>query len=216
VKEKKVLMVMAHPDDEILFGWPVFFDPKYKKKLLICSSDYNNPERAWCKYRKKSLFKVCYEEGVPVECLDYNSSFYRTVTRRPKSVPRSEYGDAQAPFRKMCDTISERIKQLQDSYDYIFTHNPFGEYGHMDHKLLFDIVTETTCKDVLITDINLPSNWAGKKDFTSKKNVLYYRHKVEDCRIDKDKYRNYENIYKNDKVWTWSREIPTECSLYKL
>ena len=56
MKEKKVLMVMAHPDDEILFGWPVFFDPKYKKKLLICSSDYNNPERAWCKYRKKSLF----------------------------------------------------------------------------------------------------------------------------------------------------------------
>jgi len=47
---------MAHPDDEIIFGWPVL---KEAQKIIICSSDLNNPERAWCKDRKKALKDVC-------------------------------------------------------------------------------------------------------------------------------------------------------------
>tara|TARA_R100001509_G_scaffold164556_1_gene142623 strand:- start:228 stop:875 length:648 start_codon:yes stop_codon:yes gene_type:complete len=215
VKEK-ILMVMAHPDDEILFGWPIFFNPNYEKKLIICSSDFNNPDRKWCKYRKHSLFKVCNAENVPVYCLDYNSSFYKTPTRRPKNLPRNDYGDSQAPFRKMCDHIAKAVRNVEDDFDYIFTHNPYGEYGHMDHKLLFELILKTTKKDILITDICINSNWAAKKDFTKKINRLYYSNKIDTCSIDIDKYKKYEDIYKQDNVWTWSRPIPEKCSLYKI
>ncbi len=211
----KVLMVMAHPDDEILFGWPIFQDKSVEKNLIICSSDFNNPERQWCKYRKNSLIKVCEKENVPVMCLDYNSSFYRTPTRRPSNLRSGEPGDSQAPFRHMCDTIKRIIKENQDNYDYIFTHNPHGEYGHIDHKLLFELVLKVSKKPVLITDINMPSNWSEKMDFTDKINMLYYNNKVkEGCIIDFEKYKEYEKIYIDDGVWTWSREVPRECNLY--
>ena len=41
----KVLMVFAHPDDEIIFGWPIFQDPTIEKELIMVKSDFNNPAR---------------------------------------------------------------------------------------------------------------------------------------------------------------------------
>ena len=37
----KVLMVFAHPDDEIIFGWPIFQDPTIEKELIMVTSDFN-------------------------------------------------------------------------------------------------------------------------------------------------------------------------------
>ena len=42
-KKMKVLMVFAHPDDEIIFGWPIFQDPTIEKELVMVTSDFNNP-----------------------------------------------------------------------------------------------------------------------------------------------------------------------------
>jgi hypothetical protein len=165
---KKVLIFMAHPDDEILFGWPIFFNPNYEKKVIICSSDYNNPQRQWCKYRKNSLFKVCEQEGVPVHCLDYDSSFYKTATRRPKDLPRNDWGDSNST------------------------------------------------KPILITDINIKSNWHTKKDFTNTLETLYYSNKLSEHSIDTNKFKAYCDIYKQDGVWTWSREVPSFCNLYQI
>ena len=41
-KKTKVVMVLAHPDDEIIFGWPIFQDDDYEKEIIMCSSDFNN------------------------------------------------------------------------------------------------------------------------------------------------------------------------------
>ena len=35
----KVLMVFAHPDDEIIFGWPIFQDPTIEKEFFF---EYNH------------------------------------------------------------------------------------------------------------------------------------------------------------------------------
>ena len=81
----RILMVMSHPDDEIIFGWPVFQSAGWgkdaDKELLMCSSDFNNPERQWCSHRKFILEKICEEEGVKLTCLDNPSEFYRASTR---------------------------------------------------------------------------------------------------------------------------------------
>jgi LmbE family N-acetylglucosaminyl deacetylase len=211
----KVLMIMAHPDDEVIFGWPIFQDPKIEKHLLICSSDYYNPGRTWCRDRKKALSKICHDHNVSLTCLDYDSSFYKTQTRRPSGVPRTPEGDAQGPFRAMCKEIEHEIKSRQDDFDYIFTHNPYGEYGHMDHKLLFEIVLKVTTRPVLITDMIMSSNWARVYETSPLMRKLYYNKEFKkDLKIDYNILKQVQEEYEKVNSWTWGRETPKTCSLY--
>ena len=217
VNIEDAVLVVAHPDDEILFGWPVFFNEEYEKHLIICSSDYYNENRKWCKYRKNSLKKVCELENVSHTCLDYNSSFYLTQTRRPPGIPSGEPGDSFSPFRAMCDDIVQNLTNRVDDYDYIFTHNPYGEYGHMDHKLLFELILKNTNKPLLFTDIVMSSNWSeGYPKRNKKIEELFYKNKKEDFLIDWEKYNKYKKIYEEDGVWTWSRKTPEKCSLFEV
>ena len=71
-------IIMAHPDDEVIFGWMVL---KEIDKILICSSDFNNPDRAWCKNRKLALQEVCKELKVECECLDYKEASDRKARK---------------------------------------------------------------------------------------------------------------------------------------
>ena len=212
-------MVLAHPDDEILFGWPVFFDKNYHKKIIMCSTDANNKDRSWCSHRKNVMNAICENEKVEVEFIDNDSSFYKTQTRRPKSAPIDETGDRMSPYRLMCEEIVDRVKSQENDFDYIFTHNPFGEYGHKDHLLLFDLMLKNTAKPILITDIVHRSNWSfyDKKSMesSSRINKLFYG-KVfhENCIIDNDKFNFYKNVYQQNNCWTWWREEIKECNLF--
>ena len=213
----KVLMVVAHPDDEIIFGYPIFQDKSIKKKLLCCSSDLNNPGRQWCKERRIVLEDLCRLTDTELVCLDYNSSFYHSRSRRPDGVPRTPEGDAQGPLRSICDDISKHIQDMSKDVDYVFTHNPYGEYGHMDHKLCFDMVLKNTDKDILITDIHLPSNWSQHYTFSKKMKDLYYHTLVKaNIEIDEYLYQRAEQMYRSANSWTRGRETVKKCNLFKI
>ena len=198
-----VTIVMAHPDDEILWGWPVFFDKTLDRKLLMCSSDAKNPERAWCSHRKNPMIKLCELYDVEVECVDYNSSFYKTPSRY---APPPHLAD-------VCYDIADRISKIET--DYIMTHNPVGEYGHFDHRLLFNLCLENSKVPILITDISMKSNWYSYEKVPDNLSI-YYQNKISEHTLDTNEFTECAKYYKDENVWTWSREIPTQCSLYKI
>ena len=208
-------MVQAHPDDEIIFGYPIFQDESIEKTLLCCTSDLYNPSRQWCAERKYALEKCCELTNTKLYCLDYPSSFYTLQSRRPAGVPRTPEGDAQGPLRAACDEITTMIERLSEDVDYIYTHNPYGEYGHRDHQTCFDLVMKTTDKDVLITDIHLPSNWSKHYTFSKKMNQVYYKNIFkQNIKLNNKLYDECEKLYRQANSWTWGRETIRECNLY--
>ena len=181
---KKVLMVMAHPDDEIIFGWPILQNEILEKKIQICSSDFFNPQRQWCKHRKEALFAIAKTVGAEVKCLDYPSEFYRAPTR-PQGQQIESDGQIAGPYRNLCQHIVNTFLEMEQDCDAVFTHNPYGEYGHIDHTLVFDLVMKNTTKDVVITDIVQPSNWAVKPSLTNLMQRTYYSECIEtNCKSD--------------------------------
>ena len=196
-----VTMVMAHPDDEILWGWPVFFDKSYDVEILMCSSDANNPEREWCKHRKKPLEELCETYQVPLTCLDYNSGFYKTASRQSDPPLISDiYYD-----------IAKRVSEIKT--DYIFSHNPLGEYGHFDHRLLFNICLENSNVPILITDMSMKTNWPSYYEIPNNLKMFYQR-KLYDTKIPIEEYERARKLYLDAGVWTWSRGHIDSCQVF--
>ena len=196
----KVLMVLAHADDELIFGWPILQDKSIEKEILICSSDLNNPERKWCSHRKEVLFSICKELNINCSCLDYNSAFYK-VNARDESLKR------------LCLDIKDNIKKFD--FDYIFTHNPMGEYGMMDHILVNHIVMSMNIP-IMFTDIYLTNNWSHYNEIPQRFKNLYYQNHISNHKLDINFYNRVKNIYMNSKVWTWNQEPIKQCGVYEL
>lgn len=212
MSKPRVLFVFAHPDDELICGWPLLQDSAIDKGVLICSSDARNPQRRWCRHRKEALFALCQHLSIPCRCLDYDSDFFRTPHRPPRRRGglRRLFPQPQPKFllRDVCRDILENMSFFE--HDAVFTHNPWGEYGHLDHVLLHNVVLGNTKKPVYMTDLAMPVDWLPMSDSLPAYQRMLAPHMHSQRTLDADFYERCATVYKKARVWTWSRPpLPT-------
>jgi len=111
------LMIVAHPDDETIFGGIELaqYGPEYK---VVCLTNSSN------ELRKKEFNKAM----------------------RSLKVRSWEMWDWKDDLYNFTDLDIKKIKTLINSrtWEKIVTHNPIGEYGHPQHKAVFDAVKSIT------------------------------------------------------------------------
>ena len=107
-------LIVAHPDDEILWFNPEEFD----KIIIVFSNGYKEQER------KNALA----EHPLNVICWNLTESNYW----RDKSKIEE--------YNKNYNEVLERVAKLKTGS--ITTHNAYGEYGHTDHILVHNAVME--------------------------------------------------------------------------
>ena len=159
--------------------------------ILICSNDAENPERKWCRHRKLALTEMSDALGIPSQSLDYSSEFYRLSTRDEK-------------LKNMMKNVAAGIDPLADA---VFTHNPWGEYGHLDH-IIIHLAVQSSGKPVIFTDIFLPSNWMNLT-CAPKMGFPVLGHAVNDLSL----YRHCQSFYLKHQVWTWNRPPIEQCNI---
>ncbi len=113
------IMIVAHPDDEILWGGSHLLDGNY---LVVCITAGNNHTRA------KELIKAM--DVTNDKCLMLGFSD-KTFNRR---------NNWKTEDKNIEDDL-EKILSLK-KWKVIVTHNPEGEYGHIHHIMTSRIVTD--------------------------------------------------------------------------
>ena len=188
-----IQLVMAHPDDEVIFGWPVL---QKVGSILICSNDRNNSLRAWCRYRYQALQEVGELLGIEVKSLDYDSDFYK-LNARDGSLKH---------------WMNEVYANIRHDAEYIYTHNWMGEYGHLDHILVYLTMLKTG-KKLITSDIHMESDWLSFPEIPIDGRP---GRAISKCVIDMEFYAKCKAIYDKHGVWTWNQPPVCHCDLIRL
>ncbi|WP_053365009.1 PIG-L family deacetylase [Bacillus sp. FJAT-27245] len=133
------LMIVAHPDDELLFGGGELLKETGWK--VICVTNKSNPERA------AEFTKVMNLVNAEHEMWDYPDVWNGDFDRKKLS----------NDLKKM---LGER------KYKKIVTHNRQGEYGHTQHIALSEAVHDLVSKNLYVFgyhDKKLPEDILRKK-----------------------------------------------------
>ena len=128
-KNKKILVIVAHPDDETIWMAGTLLKNKDKWDITIISlCRKNDKDRA-------PKFKIV--------CDKLNASCFIS------DLDDSEQGD----FKKISnEDIIKRIQQFlkqNTNFDYVFTHGENGEYRHIRHIEIHKAVNEMLNKKLL-------------------------------------------------------------------
>ncbi|WP_242303842.1 PIG-L family deacetylase [Bacillus cereus group sp. BfR-BA-01350] len=133
------LMIVAHPDDESIFGGAALLKELGWK--VICLTNGNYPLRAF------EFFKAMKLVGASCEIWDYPDQF-----------------DGKFDKAQLLKDLNKVLRK--NTYNCIVTHNLQGEYGHSQHKSLSKILHEQNFENLYVfnkSNVMLPYELLRKK-----------------------------------------------------
>lgn len=128
LKNYDSLMIVAHPDDETIWGGDHLLNGKY---VVVCITNGNNNKR------RKEFAAVMKQTDSIGLMLTYPDKTNGT---------RDNWDGCKEEIQKAIDTIMGK-----KNWSVIATHNPSGEYGHIQHQMT-SAITTSSAKKAGLTD----------------------------------------------------------------
>ncbi len=144
------LMVVAHPDDETIWGGDHLLNGKY---VVVCITNGNNSKR------RAEFASVMKQTGSVGLMLTYPD---KTAGKR------DNWDSCREQIQKDIDTIVR-----QKNWSVIATHNLNGEYGHIHHQMTSAITTSSVEKAELTNQLYYFGTYVKAKNM-KKSNYQQY------------------------------------------
>ena len=197
---EKSAIVVAHPDDEILWFSSIL---NKVDSIIICFLE-SQGNAQWTDGRKAVLSEYPLEN---VHCLEiplaevFNYSEWITPVDSEFGLKIVKNREAAEKYKENYFCIREKLNTKLQGYRNIFTHNPWGEYGHEEHVQVFKVLESLNGEN----DFTLwYSNYFSHRSYAlMMKNIDRICSVSNSLETDRDTSRNIMKLYIEKKCWTW-------------
>jgi LmbE family N-acetylglucosaminyl deacetylase len=201
---EKAIVVAAHPDDEILWFSSVIGQAQ---QVIICylqidaRPDWTNGRmQALARYPLLNIKSLDLKETDVFNCSDWQ---YPKLSSFGMDIQGS--GCNQNQYEANYHQLENSLRKILHPDMHVFTHNPWGEYGHEEHVQVFRAI-ETLQSEIgfHIWVPNYISNRSIPLMLASRKMIDYCFTKAPSDRILAAQIRD---LYRQYNCWTWYWEF---------
>lgn len=157
------LMIVAHPDDETIWGGAHLLEDNYLVVCITCGTNRTRVEE--------------FKKALAVSNDSYAMLSYPDKTNNKRDDWSKVYNKIQSDL--------EKIIKLKN-WKTIVTHNADGEYGHIHHKMTHNIVKSIYDKNNIDSHLYFFGKYYNKQDINLYKDILIpINKKYRDIKTDK-------------------------------
>ena len=192
-------LVVAHPDDEILWFSSVV---KNVDHIVFCFLELED-DSAVSEGRRRALRDFPLQQisslGIK-EAGVFNMRPQPTVTGL--ELCRAHSGSRQkSVYVQNFDELRQHLRQVLTGYQNVITHNPWGEYGHEEHVQVYRAVKDVQAQlgfDVWV------SNYCSNRSFRLMESYITgFRSDYVTVPVNKEFATEVRDLYKRNGCWTW-------------
>lgn len=184
--KKQFKIIVAHPDDELIFFSSIL---KSKSRKVIC-------------------FTVSEDKKVNKgrEVIQTKAPFKNWLFLNQRELSTYSYINSSS-YIKSYQKLKSSLSKIIEVGDTIYTHNPWGEYGHEDHILVFNVINNLSKKLKLKIYVNgyvadNSYNLMSKKQYLLSNNFTFKKIDHKFNSIIKKKYI-LNSCWTFDKNYKW-------------
>ena len=227
------MIVAAHPDDEVLWFGAIVH--QVDRVLLVFEDFWPEPEiaparsKALANFPRPNVSSLRLPEAPTSGCSNWRNPVltpygmklgFMTELRDAKQAVKKAVGLSSAPKKGIRANYLENFQRLVDelrpqlSPDMnVFTHNPWGEYGHESHIQVFRAV------DFLRREIGFKlwmSNYCSERSLPLATTYFDKQdNEVVHLPVNKKFCEEVAQVYKDAGCWTWADDWTWfDCEFY--
>lgn len=192
------VLVVAHPDDEILFFSSIL---QAMDKIVFCFSKCESHAISIGRQEVQTLYPLPNTEWLN---LDEADVFGEANWNKPAICDFGLVVGRNADrYRKNFDVMTTKLSDILEGFDEVYTHNPWGEYGHEEHVSVFQavvhVVKQNSGARILVSGYVSDHS---RRLFLARKGLLdgFVCHGVTPI----DLCDRLKHLYVKNKCWTWN------------
>ena len=200
---EKSIIIAAHPDDEILWFSSVI---DRVDKIVVCFLEHRSDpgltlgrRQALSEHPFKNITALGVEDAEVYNNADWQNP---VITRFGIEVSGKKASSDKyiANYQSLKDKIEKELTGVVN----VFTHNPWGEYGHEEHVQIYRVVRELQDKN----KFNLwYSNYCSNRSFgLALRYISGFDSEYITLKTNKMLAENIMKLYVKNGCWTWRKD----------
>ena len=197
---EKSIIIASHPDDEVLWFSSIL---EKVNEIVICYLDIASypkltigRRKSLSEYPLKNISFLAVEESEAFFGANFNSPVITSY-----GIEISRKGKSDKKYIENYHNIKENLRKHLAGCQNVFTHNPWGEYGHEEHIQIYRIIKELQKK--MEFDLWF-SNYCSNKSFPLIiKYISEFDSEYITLKTNKKISNNIRDLYKKNGCWTW-------------